>query len=337
MDRFERLILAQKRITSILRNHIVATERTLEQKISDAGPPYMRIEPFVLTKARKAMEDAGEVIPIIRSRTAGGGGQTPWYHLATTPKDQIEARLVELEPIYFETQDGIVSNRIGQALEIAVFKALKKSGENFMGGFEDLSKADKNGIYKKSDRGKTSISGKSIESGKLDFLMIRSKCLMGIEVKNYRQWLYPETGEVKYLLKKCSEIEAVPVLIARRIPFITFRLLNLSGGIVHQNYNQLYQDVDKELADKAKAKNLLGYHDVRVGNEPDRRMLKFICENLPKTAEELKDRFREFGNLHARYGKGEIEYEEWRKEILTRSGVWSPQEQVDEESGEPSK
>jgi hypothetical protein len=52
MTRGERLVLAQKRVASVLRSYVIANERTLEQKISDAGPTNQRIEPFVLTQAR---------------------------------------------------------------------------------------------------------------------------------------------------------------------------------------------------------------------------------------------------------------------------------------------
>jgi len=36
----ERLVLAQKRVVSILRTYCIATEQTLEQKVSDAGHPH---------------------------------------------------------------------------------------------------------------------------------------------------------------------------------------------------------------------------------------------------------------------------------------------------------
>ena len=84
--RQDRDLLAAKRLRSVLGAHGIATDRTLEQKISDAGPANQRIDPHVLTRVRKALEEQGEVI----QRLASGG--VPWYHLNTTPADVVERR-----------------------------------------------------------------------------------------------------------------------------------------------------------------------------------------------------------------------------------------------------
>ena len=51
--RADRELLAAKRLRNVLRVHGVATDRTLEQKISDAGPFDQRIDPHVLTDVRR--------------------------------------------------------------------------------------------------------------------------------------------------------------------------------------------------------------------------------------------------------------------------------------------
>ena len=134
MTRAERLALAQKRLVNVLRSHDVATDRTLEQKISDAGPNNQRIEPFVLTQARKPLVASGRVIEQRR-------GKTPWFHLSETEPEVVAKRLGQLEPIYLATQDGDFSVRLGQALEVAVYKALIAGDQVFMGGFRDPSRA----------------------------------------------------------------------------------------------------------------------------------------------------------------------------------------------------
>jgi hypothetical protein len=171
------------------------------------------------------------------------------------------------------------------------------------------------------------VSGKRIEKGPLDYISFPAGFVAGIEVKNYRTWLYPESAAVKELLWKCSDIGAVPVLIARRVPFITFRLMNLSGGLVHQTYNQLYPAADAELSALVRNKVLLGYHDVRVGNEPDARMQKFIGQNLPGLMQEAKLVFEVYREIHKAYGKGEMLYFDWLKEILQGSGIWGAREE----------
>lgn len=263
VTRAQRLLLAERRLVNVLRTHVVATDRTLEQKISDAGPTNQRIEPGILTQARKLMMITGRIGFLQR-------GKTTWYYLPEANEAELYARLEVLEPIYARTQEGAFKVRVGQALEISVLKALTASRQPFLGGFSDLDKHDDSTPYTRVEPQEV-ISGKKIEKGPLDYIIFQTGCIAGIEVKNYRTWLYPHGPQVRDLLSKCSDIGAVPVLIARRVPFITFRLLNLSGGIVHQNYNQLYPGADAELAGLARDKTLLGYHDVRPGNEPDGR------------------------------------------------------------------
>ena len=52
------------------------------------------------------------------------------------------------------------------------------------------------------------------------------------------------------------------------------------GVVFHQTYNQLIDERDRAIADQAKDKSLLGYHDIRIGADPDDRLLKFIGTDL---------------------------------------------------------
>jgi hypothetical protein len=61
-----RIDLGRKRLGSVLTRHGVATIRTLEQKIADAGPTNQRIEPVLLGEALSRMRKAGEVVYLRR-------------------------------------------------------------------------------------------------------------------------------------------------------------------------------------------------------------------------------------------------------------------------------
>jgi len=78
--------------------------------------------------------------------------------------------------------------------------------------------------------------------------------------------------------------------------------------VLHQTYNQLYPSADLDLAHKAKDKTLLGYHDIRVGNQPDTRLLKFITVNLPTILPHARRRFEKFKDLLIDYAKQRIPY-----------------------------
>jgi hypothetical protein len=264
MSQAERIELAKTRLRNILLAQTVSCDRTLEQKISDAGPNPQRVEPSVLTEARNELVRVGEIL--VEKR-----GKAPWYFLKEADKQRVERRMAELAPLHQETQAGTFTHRLGQTLEIAVLKAIQKSGVSFLGNFTDLAAHNDGTAYTKVDP-PMDMNGKRMEKGPLDFVVFPGGECAGIEVKNYRTWLYPRSKEVRETLWKCGDVGAVPVLIARRLPFVTIRLLQMGGCLIHENYNQLYPEADALLAERVRRKGLLGYHDVRVGNEPDARI-----------------------------------------------------------------
>src|SRR2546428_8686859 len=274
-SREERLELGKKRLRRILEAHVVATARTLEQKISDAGPFHQRIDPHVLTTARNELVKEGviETVP---------GRSVRWYHLKSVREDELGERMAVLEPVYESTNDRLFTLRTGQALEIAVYKALRGQREyEFLGGFPDLDQHDDSTLYAKEEP-PSGISGDRIRGNrKLDFVILGAAGeRAGVEAKNIREWLYPQREEIRELIGKCVDLNAVPVLIGRRMPYVTFSVLSACGVVLHQTYNQLYANADRALAERVREKRLLGYHDIRVGNDPDERLLKFVPVNL---------------------------------------------------------
>ncbi len=314
MRRSVRIEIGKKRLVSILRTQTVSCDRTLEQKIADAGPNRMRVEPSILTEARRTLEKEGTIQFEKR-------GKVPWYFLKETEKEKVDKRLAELVPLHVKTQDGPFTHRLGQTLEIAVMKALQASGTAFLGHFSDLDEHDDGTAYTKVEPPLT-VSGNKIEKGPLDFIVFPDGIPTGIEVKNYRTWLYPRSTEVRELLWKCGDANVVPVLIARRLPFLTIRLLQMSGCLIHENYNQLYPVADEKLAAEVRLKTKLGYHDVRTGNEPDTRMLRFVRDLLPGLVREARPTFEKFRDVHRAYGKGELKYTQWLKKIRVGTKGW---------------
>ena len=235
----------------------------------------------------------------------------PWFYLVQAEMGSILRRLKELEPIHMATVDGVFTQRLGQALEIAVFKALQgQESMHFLGAFQDLDAHDDSSLYSKEEP-PTTVSGRMM-SGKLDFLVVQGDVIGGIEAKNTRAWVYPDSSEyLTALLRKCCAVDAVPILIARRIHYSTFSVLNPCGMIIHQTYNQRYPQADQQLAAQARDKNLLGYHDIMTGNEPDSRLVKFIDTNLPKLLPEFRNRFEQFKDLLAAYAAQEMPYKEF--------------------------
>ena len=309
----ERQDIAKARLVNILKAHKAAGARTLEQKISDAGPNPLRVDPHVLTNARAILEADETVIRVNRNNTT-------WYALASTPQAEVDAKLDLLVPIHTQLCNQAFNLRLGQALEIAIYRVLRNSQAlNFLGGFVDLDEHQDDQPYRKEEP-PSIINGHVIPgSRRFDFVAFSDlRVPAGIEAKNVREWLYPDRVEVRDLLLKACAVTAVPVLIARRIPFVTFKLFNAIGGIIHQTYNQRFPAADAALAAQAADKSLLGYHDIRLGNEPDARLTKFIVQNLPPLIQPSHARFMSFIDLAHPYATGEMPYAEFFARVRRR-------------------
>ena len=313
----ERKKLARVRLVKILDRHGIANSRTLEQKISDAGPYNQRIDPHILTPARNTLLKEQRITKIQEENA-------PWFHLADTSIRTIQKRLAEQLPVFRGLQRGSMGTRVGQCLEIAIFRALLLQDTlDHLGSFTNLGNHDDSRLYSKEEPPQ-SLSGKRLSGDqRLDFLIRHPEAgWAGIEAKNVREWLYPNLDEVTDLLAKAVALDCVPVLIARRIPFVTFKVLSACDIVFHKNYNQLLPEADRELAEKAKDKLLLGYHDIRVGNHPDKRLIKFIATNLPQILPHARDRFDEYKDLLGEFANRTMSYHEFAARVGSCPWEW---------------
>ena len=80
---------------------------------------------------------------------------------------------------------------------------------------------------------------------------------------------------------------------------------------LHQNYNQLLPESMRDVAEQARDKNLLGYHDIRLSPEPDSRLRRFIGSNLPKLLPEAREQFDQYKDLLCEFARREMDYEEF--------------------------
>lgn len=313
VHRTERREIGKRRLVRILEKQTVALWRTLEQKIADAGPYNQRIDPHILTECRGALIKNGRIIRLMDANT-------PWFHLNDAAPAKVKRRLKELKPIHAAIRKQAFTMRVGQALEIAVCRALAaQTTLDYLGNYPDLDSHDDSTLYTKEEP-PSSISGKFIPTNqKLDFVARHpSAGWAGLEIKNIREWLYPDRIEITDLLKKCLYIDAVPVLIGRRIPYVTRRVLRPCGALVWETYSQRYPAADAELAEKAKDKNLLGYHDIKLGNEPGPHLRHFIGTILPEELPNARERFSSNRDLLNSYIFDNMPYKEFTARVRRR-------------------
>ncbi len=310
--RSDREQIARKRLVLVLERHVAALSRTLEQKISDAGPYGQRVDPHILTSVRNELVKKGR---LVRVNHHGA----PWFHLSDASPSLVAKRIDEQVTIFKALNHGSMSKRIGQTLEIATYRTFLETDAEFYGRFKDLSAHDDSMLYTKEEPpqhiGRFSLEGDQ----RLDFLQRHPQAgYLGIECKNVREWLYPDRSEITETLAKCVALNAIPVIIGRRIPYVTFLLLNACGVITHQTYNQLLPSADEALSEKARDKKLLGYHDIRTGSAPSDRLRLFITKNLQDVAVGARTKFENFKDLLADYSSGDMEYVEFAARVRRR-------------------
>lgn len=287
--------------------------RTLEMKISDAGPFDQRIDPHILTEARQELVAEGV---LMSHRVAAH--RPPWYYLGNTVFDALTDRFNLLEAIQTEYSRNEFLLRLGQALEIAVYRALVAANHVFFGGYPALGLHDDSQLYSKQEP-PNHIGAHAIPDARLvDYIVQHNGLWAAIECKNIREWIYSDRPEVKQLIDKALHLDCVPVLIARRIHPSTFLLFNKCGLIIHQVYNQRLANCDADLAARAANKTLLGYFDIRVGNEPDARLTKFLAVNLPAVLPAARTKFEQHKDLLIAYCHEGMSYEEFAARVRRR-------------------
>src|SRR5262249_42153977 len=110
--------------------YTVANHRTLEQKISDAGPGDQRCDPHIITTARDRLEQQGVIAFKMEA-------DAPWYYASNSPPKDVARRMDELVAVYDPYRK--LHNSIGRALEIATYRALCAfPGADFFGHFPNL-------------------------------------------------------------------------------------------------------------------------------------------------------------------------------------------------------
>jgi hypothetical protein len=158
---------------------VIVNQRTIEQKIADAGPGPQRVDPHILSRVRRELLREGRI------RTFQSASSENWTHLANTPRSKINARLAQLDPIFRRINDPKFKLRLGQTLEIAIYRALlDQSHFDVYGGFRDLHNHDDSLLYSKTEP-PTLISGKAM-TAPVDFVLRAPDGHALIEAKNTR-------------------------------------------------------------------------------------------------------------------------------------------------------
>lgn len=306
----ERQELAARRLQAVIGRHGAAIARTLEQKISDAGPLNQRIDPHILIPVRNTLVKEGS---LQRIREHG----RDWYALADAAPQWVTDRIAAQFEVLRQTLDNAFVHRIGDTLEIAVFRALKASGLNSLGGFRGLTDEPTTRSPRKEEP-PSIFSGRELTGNKRFDFLVGGRTWGGIECKNIREWLYPDRDEIRHMLRKAVELDIPPILIGRRIPFVTRRLLQPAGVLLWETRNQFYPPEYDNLAAQMREKTSLGFFDIRVSDYPTPQLEDFVSRIIPEELPNATEKFAAHKDLLAAYAFEEMPYTEFASRIRRR-------------------
>jgi len=243
----------------------------LEAKICEAGPGDKRPNPGSLTAAIKRLQQEARIKTIPKQ----GATDTPFYapHFVATNSPSF-TNLLTIRRHLYHVHKSITERKelCGDVLEQIVDAALERSGvASFLSRFPDQNLPP--------DR-------------PLDFVVEIAGVKWGGELKNLREWLYPDSLEIWSAISKCCELNAVPLLITRKLPYVTYLFFGKAGVVGYQTHFQFFHPTAEPELARVKAVDGLGYKDIRCTLDPDANMIRLFQSTLPRIGADFASRFQ---------------------------------------------
>lgn len=308
------LVIADKRIRSVLAKRRISYSSHFEMKISEAGPNYMRAEPHIIFNALKIMLRQGQIehytpkVPLVNA---------PTFFVPTDFKgaaDYSRARnFVEWRDLFVVS--SAQSKYCGFVLEKMVFDSILSTNHyHILGsaplyndqGYLDKGKGSEILTYQGNDIYKAEAG-----SG-FDLFAIHkaTDTPIGIEAKNLREWIYPASEEVWRAIARGCTLNCLPVIIARKISFIArvgfFAEFGILGFETNFQYfdHQIQRDTGYKFKEKVIDKNRLGFADIKLikptATTPS-HLVNFFDDTLNNYAEEYFEKFQRHKALLKKY------------------------------------
>lgn len=105
---------------------------------------------------------------------------------------------------------------------------------------------------------------------------------LGVEAKNVREWIYPTSGEVWIMVKKCLRIDAVPLLVARKTSYIARVILTELGIVYFESFRQVFSQRVAHMLKDIQHTDMLGYKDVvAVDVVANPHLVAFLQNTVP--------------------------------------------------------
>ncbi|HAM80384.1 hypothetical protein [Ornithinibacillus bavariensis] len=289
----------------------MSTVRHLEIKISEAGPTNMRVEPAVLQDSLKSLLKQGEVIEVDTVQT----GNLKFYGLNDFGKPGDIARLRAFKDWHNMFLNFSQKNEhCGLILEKLLFDTVDNDLYHVIGAGPQFD--DNGDLIKLPGAEVLSYGGKliyKVESGAgFDQFLIHkdTDIPMGIEAKNKREWIYPASLEVWRMIARACTLECLPILVSRKLSYITRAGFFSNFGILgFQSQFQYFSNSVNALSkyrfkQNVIAKERLGFADIKLvkpTDTPPNHFLHFFNNILPAHVETYYNKFMENKDILSKY------------------------------------
>jgi len=114
---------------------------------------------------------------------------------------------------------------------------------------------------------------------------------LGIEVKNIREWIYPESQELWQTIRAATELNCIPVLVTRRIHLTTASFCKSVGMAVFETQRQYFAPHLRDDTRLFEVYRDLHFRDVIPWDDPDPYITKFFSSTLPSILDRTVDHF----------------------------------------------
>jgi hypothetical protein len=288
LDQAGSLRLARNRIRKALRERVhVASHRTLEVKLSERGPIAMQRAnpPHIVGEALRQLIKFRDVhLVATTDPTAPDIALSPCnlFALSTLAGDELEPLVrarIELENLYHaHSERAAPPDSFGNAAETAVHAAFVGSAAYIVGPSWGNVRDER--IVGAAD-GIVYVRRLTPDVG-----------AVLVEVKNKREWIYHDAWEVWYHIRNAIAMDAVPVIVARRIAETTFRYVCARVGLLGIEMRAQYSPPSfRPKLEAVTRVDALDFFDLRFSLVPGPRLVRKVAA-LKAEVGQAKSRLR---------------------------------------------
>jgi hypothetical protein len=273
------------RVARVVRLHKVLSQRELEARVSDfVKPGTPVVEPHHITNIKDELH-------FIEASTE----PVPFYTRRKMRKDLYLPVLQEKQALYHDFLDIATQDTCGSVAERVVLESLRAASNlalkpHKLGNVKEINGRTTQGSL--DSYAYVTLSGQGLA---------RQAVPIGIEVKNIREWVYPESSELWQALRAAVELECVPILVTRRIHITTGRFCKSIGMLTHETQKQYFARSLEGDSRLLAAHERLHFRDVIPWEEADPSVTRFFEVTLPTVLDRTLQNFAKFAHLIRTY------------------------------------